>query len=117
MIFSIHGHIGLIISGHKTQTRRPSDKYIVGNLYAIQPGRGKPGIPEGKILILAKRQENNKLMIMPDEARDEGGYTPERYETLYNEMYPGWVERWAYLFRYWSKEEREKWERRLNEMD
>lgn len=104
MIFSVADHIEQIKNGTKTQTRRPSDKYRVGNFYAIQPGRGKPGITDGKILILAKRRETNKLMIMPDEARAEGGYTPRQYEKLYDKMYPGWVERWSYLFRFFPRE-------------
>jgi len=57
MIFAIEGHIQKIIEGKKTQTRRPSDKYKIGKFYAIQPGRGKLGIPDGKILIVAKRWE------------------------------------------------------------
>jgi hypothetical protein len=55
MIFSKSDHIEQIKAGTKTQTRRPTDRYKVGKLYAIQPGRGKPGIPEGKILIVASR--------------------------------------------------------------
>lgn len=108
MIFSIADHIKQIIDGTKTQTRRPSGKYKVGNLYAIQPGRGKPGIPDGKILISAKRTEcktDGKLRwyyVMTNAALAEGGYTPEEYEDLYEKMYPGWEVRTAYLFRYFS---------------
>ena len=105
MIFSIEGHIEKIKAGDKTQTRRPTDRYQIGKLYAIQPGRGKPGIPDGKIYIRAKREEWKTdvkwLQISPWEANDEGGYTPEEYERLYEKMYPGWEVRWSYLFMYY----------------
>jgi len=105
MIFAIEGHIQKIIEGKKTQTRRPSDKYKIGKFYAIQPGRGKLGIPDGKILIVAKRWEmkttNPKwYFILSHEAIAEGGYTRNEYEELYEKMYPSWSERYAYLFRY-----------------
>ena len=111
MIFSVEGHIEQIKAGTKTQTRRGSGKYQVGKLYAVQPGRTKPGIPDGKILIVAKRIEARPpnmssawWKISPEEARDEGGYTPEEYEELYEKMHPGWTRRWAYLFKYYPIE-------------
>ena len=113
MIFNIPNHIEQIKSGTKTQTRRRSDKYKVGNFYTIQPKRGVKGIPEGKIFIHSKHIEvKSPLMmtwyILPDEAIAEGGYNPESYEELYEKMYPNWVERWCYLFRYYSMEDVEK---------
>jgi len=42
---------------------------------------------------------------LPIEAEAEGGYTPEEYEKLYEEMHPGWKERWAYLFHYYTMKE------------
>ena len=112
MIFSIEGHIVKILAGEKTQTRRPSDKYKVGNFYAIQPARGQPGIPDGKIYIAAVRKEVKKegpawfespewFFILPNEAKDEGGYTPKEFEILYEKMYPSWRTRYAYLFKYY----------------
>ena len=110
MIFSLADHIEQIKNGTKTQTRRPSGKYQQGKLYAIQPGRGKKGISDGKIIISAKIIELNHPdpkwgWIMADDAKAEGGYTPEEYEKLYNKMYPGWEKRYAYLFRYYTTEE------------
>lgn len=110
MIFSLADHIEQIKAGTKTQTRRPSGKYRQGKLYAIQPGRAKKGIPDGKILIRAKIIELNNPdpawgWILESDAQAEGGYTPEEYEKLYNEMYPNWEKRYAYLFRYYTTEE------------
>lgn len=115
MIFSIGNHISQIIDGSKTQTRRPTDRYEVGKTYAIQPGRGKFGIPEGRVLILSKVYETkgiggNPLWglpydITPEEANAEGGYTPEEYEVGYEKIYPNWRERWAYRFKFISTKE------------
>ena len=109
MIFSVEGHILKIMSGEKTQTRRASDKYKVGNLYSIQAHRGAEGIPDGKILIVAKREEVKTQFykwyyVLEDEALAEGGYTPSEYEELYEKMHPDWTVRYSYLFRYYPKE-------------
>jgi len=116
LIFSIEGHIPLVVAGFKIESRRPSDKYKVGNFYAIQPARGKPGIPDGKILIVAKREEEKTefkpwYYVLPHEAKAEGGYTPEEYEELYEGMYPSWQTRWAYLFKYYPTKAIEMMER------
>ena len=102
MIFSQANHIEQIKAGLKTQTRRPSPRYRKGHTYAIQPGRTKPGIPEGRILITQKWCEVSYInsTISPAAAAAEGGYTPEEYEQLYAEMYPNWSHRWAYTFEY-----------------
>jgi hypothetical protein len=103
MIFSIGNHIQQIKDGTKTQTRRPTDRYEVGKTYAIQPGRGKKGIPEGRILILEKWEEWSKIPVDyldQYDAQAEGGYTPKDYETLYERMYPSWKIRWAYGFEF-----------------
>jgi len=109
MIFSKADHIYQIQQGTKTQTRRPTDRYKIGTLYAIQPGRGKKGIPDGKILITGKRVEYKTpspmwYYVLEDEAQAEGGYTPEEYEKLYEKMYPSWEKRYSYLFRYFPTE-------------
>ena len=116
MIFSLADHIEQIKAGTKTQTRRPSNRYQVDRLYAIQPGRGKPGIPDGKILITAKAEEYKTEppiwgRILKWQAEAEGGYTPEEYEELYESMYPGWEKRYAYLFEYFTTEELELMEK------
>jgi len=110
MIFSIADHIEQIKAGTKTQTRRPTNKYKEDHLYAIQLGRGKPGIPDGKILILGVLEEYRPLpsgfgKILNWQAKDEGGYTPDEYEELYEKMYPGWEIRYAYLFDYFTSHE------------
>lgn len=103
MIFSVDGSIQKIKLGTKTQTRRPTDRYQVGKTYAIQPGRTKPGIPDGRIEIIEKWQEWNDMpawMIKKQQALDEGGYTPDEFELLYSRMYPNWRDRWAYQFKF-----------------
>ena len=126
MIFSIDDHIEQIQLATKTQTRRPSDKYQIGQLYAIQPGRNEKGIPEGKIYIGQKFKEYKPDLenvplhaefvrgwksleagypLRRDDAEQEGGYTVFEYEELYEKMYPGWTERWAYWFRFFTVEE------------
>jgi len=82
----------------------------VGKVYTVQPCRTCKGMPEGKILIRAKIIELNHPnpawgWIMEDDAKAEGGYTPEEYEKLYNKMHPGWEKRYAYLFQYYTTEE------------
>lgn len=101
MIFSIGDHIEQIKAGTKTQTRRPTDRYKVGGLYAVQPGRGKKGTPDGKIRIFRKWREIAALDIISwVDAEREGGYTIMEYEKVYSKMYPNWFVRWAYDFRF-----------------
>ena len=99
MIFS-KDHIKQIIARTKTQTRRKSPAYRVGRTYAIQPGR-KMGILEGRILITRKREEkylDGGISVV--DALAEGGYTPGQYETLFSNMYPDWIVRYAYAFEF-----------------
>jgi len=106
MIFSISDHVEQIKSGSKTQTRRKSPAYIVGKTYSIQPGRTKPGIQEGRILITDKREEWRSSLwpsigsISKSDALAEGGYTPIQFEYLFRRMYPEWVRRYAYTFKF-----------------
>ena len=101
MIFSIGDHIEMIKSGQKTQTRRKSSSYLVGKMYSIQPGRMQPGIPDGRILIIDKRIEQKPWTgITYEDAKAEGGYTPNDFDALYENMYKGWFIRWAYTFEY-----------------
>lgn len=123
IIFSVSGHIEQIKAGTKTQTRRDSDRYQVGRLYAVQPRRGAKGIPEGRIYIAEKAREwKPDLSDLPPDARfarrlrevtagypiqsynakAEGGYTPEMYEALYERLHPGWTWRWAYYFTFFT---------------
>lgn len=101
MIFSKEGHIEMIKTGDKTETRRQSGIYHAGRTYSIQPGRSKPGILEGRIRILKKRVET-KLdpPISVESAWAEGKYMSLEFERLYSEMYPGWYSRFAYTFEY-----------------
>ena len=104
MIFSAD-HIAQIKARTKTQTRRKSPAYRVGRTYAIQPGR-KKRIPDGCILITRKREE--KYLdggISVFDALAEGGYTPGQYETLFKNMYPGWIVRYAYTFEFIPSEQ------------
>lgn len=101
MIFSIADHVEQIKNGQKTQTRRKSSSYLLGKTYSVQPGRKKPGIPEGRILIIDKRVETNPFdKITKLDAQSEGGYTPTQFEFLYTRLYPDWKERYAYTFKF-----------------
>jgi len=104
MIFAFPGHIDQIVDGSKTQTRRNSDKYNVGQTYAVQPGRGKKGDPRGRILIIRKWLEDPGQEITVTDADAEGGYGPNEYELLYFKMNPVWMERWCYEFEFWETE-------------
>jgi hypothetical protein len=114
MIFSIADHIEQIKQHRKTQTRRPSGKYQVGKLYAIQPCRTCKGIPDGKIFIVSKTIEHKRNMKLEEvwlypisdrDAEAEGGYGRTEYEELYEKMYPNWRIRYRYRFTYYPKEE------------
>jgi hypothetical protein len=100
MIFSVEGHVEMIKSGQKTQTRRQTYFYKVGKTYAIQPGRTKPGIAEGRIRIVSKRRERSPGHISSEDAWDEGMYMTLEFERLYSQLYRDWEIRWAYTFEY-----------------
>ena len=103
MIFSVGDHIELIISGEKTQTRRRSGGYTVGGTNAIQPGRSQRGIPEGRILIVAKRVEERRsdgYSISVEDALAEGGHSQAEFERLYERMDYAWEKRFVYTFEF-----------------
>ena len=101
-------HIEMILNGLvpekrkefiiKSQTRRLSDRYIVGHEYSIQSKRTARVIPGIKIHIDHKWKETKGISITKEDAWAEGGYTPQEYEDLFERMYPGWKTRWAYVF-------------------
>jgi len=107
MIFAVGDHTEQIISGSKSQTRRivrPSGPhYGLGKSYAIQHGRGKPAIPDGRILITNVKIERRQNMISVEDAQAEGGYTPAEYEQLFSRMHLNWTWRYAYTFKFVSK--------------
>ncbi|MHA1168683.1 MAG: hypothetical protein ACTSRU_12725 [Candidatus Hodarchaeales archaeon] len=126
MIFNVEGHIQKIISGEKTQTRRSNNRRKRGKLYAVQAGRTKKGIPEGKIYMgmvvkewkpdlsdipehatfaRSYRRMESGYPISVSDAKAEGGYTPFDYEELYEKLFPKWAERWRYDFRFFTSKE------------
>jgi len=134
MIFSISDHIEQIKAGTKTQTRRPTARYQESTLYVVQPGRGIKGIPDGRIFIGEKWREHKIHTDLPLNsfarrwmeleagcpisklnAKAEGGYTPNEYELLYEKMYPGWQERWAYRFSFFTVDQLIEWGVRIDE--
>ena len=100
MIFSIGNHVLKIVQGEKTQTRRDSDRYEVGKTYSIQPCRTCRGITGGRIRIVQKREEICCELISSEDAKAEGGYTPEEFERLYDKLHPKWLNRFAYTFKF-----------------
>jgi len=124
MIFSLSDHIEQIKAGTKTQTRRPNNRYKTGQTYAVQPGRGKKGIPEGRIYVAEViREWKPDLTKIPEhahfarswaamdsgypirgyQAKAEGGYSPFVFEELYEKMYPDWTERYAIWFSFFTE--------------
>ena len=102
MIFAKADHIQQIIDGTKTMTRRKADTtYKVGKLYAIVPKRTAPGIQVGKIEILKLKKEFRRNgPISAYDAKKEGGYTPKKFEKLYEKMHPGWKKRTVCKFKF-----------------
>ena len=96
----MNDHVEQIINGTKTQTRRASPRYEVGKTYAVQRCRTCKGIPEGRIKIFKRKTECNHFTIGWMDAREEGGYTSEEFERLYNKIHPNWEVRYAYTFRF-----------------
>jgi hypothetical protein len=69
----------LVLSGRKTETRRPVKgdapaRYRVGRTYAVQPGRTKPGI--GRIRVTGVRRE--PLSAIDEEAARREGFPDRR---------------------------------------
>ena len=100
MIFNVADHVEQIVNGVKTQTRRASDRYEVGKAYAIQPFRTAKADPRGRILITHIWVEKPPTHLHPLDAEAEGGYDPDNYELLYNQIHPGWQIRYAYEFKF-----------------
>lgn len=104
MIFAVGDHIEQIIKGTKVQTRRVAKlggpRYELGKSYAIQRGRGKPAILDGRIIITDIRLELAQDKISSEDAQAEGGYDPTQYELLFERMYPKWRSRYAYTFKF-----------------
>ena len=80
----------------------------VGGTNAIQPGRSQRGIPEGRILIVAKRVEvrrSDGYSISVEDALAEGGYSQAEFERLYERMDYAWEKRFVYTFEFVPAEE------------
>jgi hypothetical protein len=109
MIFTEPLH-SLVLSGRKTQTRRPvqpSDvwqpnahtgeitmvqsrpwhrtRFFVGHDYAVQPGRGKKST--GRIRVTRLRYVAQAMDISEADARAEGFETPDAFREKWREMY------------------------------
>jgi len=114
MIFNVPGHIDMILSGQKTQTRRVNRGiYQEGRDYAVQRKRGVKAEPDIRIAMDAIWEEEAleflgaddkkypvELYISKENALAEGGYTPTSFEGLFRELnfkWDGWS-RWAFEF-------------------
>jgi len=110
MIFSKE-HIEKIKKGTKTQTRRVRRGiYQVGKDYAVQPGRGEKGIPNLRIVIDEIQREERlfgaPMPISHEDALAEGGYTPDAFEKLFQQINPGWNGLIRWTFKFHVREER-----------
>lgn len=127
MIFNVPGHIDMIRNGlHlpipqlgypsfplKTQTRRLNRGiYKIGKDYAVQRKRGVRGESDIRIVIDRIWEEpcykpspyspsgHCFARITEEDALKEGGYTPDEYESVFQELNPKWGgwSRWAFEF-------------------
>ena len=121
MIFNVPNHIQYIrnglfrrfINSHgvpaaiiKTQTRRLNRGiYKLGKDYAVQCKRGMKAEPDIRIVMDRIWKEKldtpyAHLYISEVNAKAEGGYIPEQYETLFREINPKWdgFSRWVFEF-------------------
>lgn len=78
-----------ILTGEKTQTRRPVKdgkpcRYLVGGDYAVQPGRGKRGV--ARIRVTAVRREQLRDLTAED-AVAEGFATPRDLYDYWTQLY------------------------------
>ena len=89
-----------IVAGRKTQTRRKSGRYRVGSSYALQPGRGKPGLAGIRIRITEKRKVRIGEISTADalaEGFDSRARFLEYFAMLHGNFDPaGWI--YAYTF-------------------
>jgi len=109
LIFAVEGHIEQIKNLTKTMTRRAWKKPLVraGRIYGLQPGRTKPKIQDGAILVTKIFREFRGSLYSPEypqisrkDALAEGGYTPSEFMKLYNKMHSKWESRYVVTFRY-----------------
>jgi len=112
MIFNVTEHIEMIRNGEKTQTRRVNRGiYQEGRDYAVQRKRGVKAEENMRIKIDEIWEEGcmnrvdcigNPLdpCIFLEDAKAEGGYTPEEYERVFKKAYPTWdgAYRWVFQF-------------------
>ena len=98
--------IDMIISGRKTQTRRPNRGYYkVGHDYAIQPCRTCKGLPDYRLVIdriwvELIPAENKRFAISVADAWTEGYFSVSAFEGLFRVLYPKWngKKRWVFEF-------------------
>lgn len=92
----------------KTQTRRTNrGTYKVGRSYAVQRKRGAKAEPDIRIVMDRIWEERVPCEISEQDARAEGGYTPDKFEDLFTRLYPLWRlagSRWAFEFHVVEKE-------------
>ena len=84
----------LILSGRKTQTRRMSGRYRVGEIYRVN---------NTEIWILITCRYRQRLGdISPEEARREGFSSIEEFRRAWKKIYDSWnldMQVWAYEFK------------------
>jgi len=83
-----------ILSGEKTQTRRLSGRFRVGEIYRVN---------RTEIWILITRRYKQRLgEISPEEIRREGFSSPEEFKQAWKKIYDSWnpeQQIWAYEFK------------------
>jgi len=107
MIFTAH-HADLIRQGRKTQTRRtlldssgkPRREYLVGHVYAVQPGRGQPAVAHIEITDTWRQQVAD---VTPADALAEGYLSTFEFwaalDSVNGRVIPAWEVVQVYEFR------------------
>lgn len=97
-------HVEQILEGTKTQTRRLNRGYYrIGQTYSIQPCRTCKGIVGYRIEIreiLPEGREVRGISISPEDAKAEGGYSPEEFEELFLKLNPTRGGEMRYVFKF-----------------
>jgi len=97
-------HVEQILEGTKTQTRRLNRGYYrVGRTYSIQPCRTCKGTRGHRIKMLEILPEGGDLRSIPlsqEDAKAEGGYSPEEFEELFLKLNPKWGGEMRYVFKF-----------------
>lgn len=76
-----------VLSGEKTVTRRRTSYYVVGQEYAVQPGRGKRHVAHIRV---TGAQDECLGGISYTSAKGEGFENPAAFKVYWTALHGGW---------------------------